>query len=438
MISRRDFVATGLSAAALAAVAGIPALAASEAPKARRVRWGVNYVPSRNWWYSWGDWHPDSIRRDLEDVAALGVDHMRIQLIWPEFQPNASYVSEEKLDRLTQLLDFADEARLDVEVTVLDGQLSGFLFIPSWLVDNQTGKVHNFIADPALVEAQVFLFETLGRRVGAHPRFLGFDISNEVYWATIPLGLPVTTAQGDAWMRALIRACERVAPGKMHVNGVDKYPYEDDTEHIFSRAALATTGAASVTHPWEGFGDVPGGLYKQFGPLSTPAVHFTEFLIQLLHAYARDPRRPVWIEEFGCSKQWVEEALIPEWAEHSIRNSVSCANLYGMTWWCSHDPSPRFRGMDRLEYDLGLYTNDRRIKPMGKRLKELIASFDASPPAVLSRPHALVIADGAGADSVRDRYMKLVDSGVRAQIVRKSRARDKAYLLSHGITSLID
>jgi hypothetical protein len=431
-ILRREFLAGG------AAAAGIAVSRIAEARPRRRVRMGVNYVPSRYWWYSWGEWHPDSIRRDLEDIAALGFDHIRIQLIWPDFQPNASYVSEEKTERLTQFLDIADAFALDVEVTVLDGQLSGFLFVPSWLIDDQTGKVRDFITDPGLIEAQHLLFDTLGRRIGDHRRFLGFDIANEIYWATIPLGLSVSTAQGDAWMRSLLRTCERVAPGKMHVNGVDKYPLEDDEQHVFSRPALATAGAASVTHPWEGFGAVPGGLFAQFGPRSTQATHYGEFLVQYLQAFADDPHRPVWIEEFGCSKQWVEVASIPDWADASIRNTAGCENVFGLTWWCSHDPNRRFSGMNTLEYDLGLYTNDRVLKPIGARLRDLIASFDASPPEVIARREAMVIPDNAGANGVMDRYMRLIDSGTRAKIVLKSRSTDREYLRSRGIDRVID
>src|SRR5579862_7915580 len=47
-----------------------------------RHRFGVNYTPSRNWWFCWNDWNADSIKRDLDAIAALGADHMRLMLIW--------------------------------------------------------------------------------------------------------------------------------------------------------------------------------------------------------------------------------------------------------------------------------------------------------------------------------------------------------------------
>lgn len=56
-------------------------------------RFGVNYTPSYNWWYCWNDWHADPIKRDLDAIAALGADHLRIFPIWPFFQPNPKQVS---------------------------------------------------------------------------------------------------------------------------------------------------------------------------------------------------------------------------------------------------------------------------------------------------------------------------------------------------------
>ncbi len=51
-----------------------------------RHRFGVNYTPSHNWWFCWNDWNADPIRRDLDAIAALGADHLRLMLIWPFFQ----------------------------------------------------------------------------------------------------------------------------------------------------------------------------------------------------------------------------------------------------------------------------------------------------------------------------------------------------------------
>lgn len=423
ILSRREFVT------AAGAVLAVAPRVGKAVKHRRRVRFGVNYVPSKNWWYSWGEWDRDSIRRDLDDVAALGVDHLRIQLLWPYFQPNAATVSVEHLNRLAQLLDDAHARALEVEVTVLDGQLSGFLFVPPFLIDNQDGHIRNIISDPQVLAAEKRLFATLARDIAAHPAFLGFDISNEVYWFTQPLHIDFTPTQGDTWMQDLLAYCDQVAPGKFHVNGVDKWPYESSKPHAFTRQALSRAGSASCVHPWAGFSPV----FKKYGPLSAAATHYAEFFVQYMQAFSTDGARTIWIEEDGCSKQWMDESLIPRWAEASVRNAVSCNHLFGITWWCSHDVNPRFTGFNKLEYDLGLYTNDRKLKPLGRTYRDLIAEFDRRAPAVLTRTSALIIADDAGGDDVFERYVRAVENGVRPQIVVASRAADNAYLAARGI-----
>lgn len=56
----------------------------------RRVRFGVNYVPSKNWWFSWSNCNRRSIAADLGDIASLGMNHIRIMLVWSELQPNCA------------------------------------------------------------------------------------------------------------------------------------------------------------------------------------------------------------------------------------------------------------------------------------------------------------------------------------------------------------
>ncbi len=341
-------------------------------------------------------------------------------------------MSAQHLARLVSLLDDAHARSLDVEVTVLDGQLSGFLFTPAFLIDNQDGHIGNIIVDPKLMAVQKRLFAALAHEVASHPGFMGFDISNEVYWFTQPLHMKYTPAQGDAWMQELLGYCDQIAPGKFHVNGVDKYPYEASQANAFTRHALARAGAASCVHPWAGFSPV----FQKYGPLSAASTHYAEFFLQYMQAFSEDGRRTLWIEEDGCSKQWMRESLIPHWAEASIRNAVSCDRLFGFTWWCSHDVSQRFTGFNTLEYDLGLYTNDRKLKPVGRTFRNLIAEFDRQPPAVLSRPNALVIADNAGGDDVFAQYVSAVERGMRPQFVLASRSTDRAYLRNREIETL--
>lgn len=447
-IDRRKFLGSA-AAATVVTAAGTGTASASTDPSAptstgistaaqpahsrdRRVRLGLNYTPSRSWWYSWSDWDTASIDADLADIEALGMDHIRIMGIWPELQPNATHVNTEMVGRIRRMLDLAGAHRLQVEVTVLDGAVSGFLFVPPWLIGNGDGRLTNFFTDPGAIAAQQRLFAALGAGLGDHPSLLGFDLSNEIYWFAQPFGIDVAPEVGDGWLRAMFDAAANAAPGRLHVAGIDHLPWLNDD--YFSRDALGTTGTLSANHTWAGWADV----FSTYGAMSTPSLHYSEYFIELIKAFHTDLSRQVWIEETGVSKVWMDPSLIPSWTEQSIRNMASCADFWGVTWWCSHEVNQAFTGFNPLEYDLGVYTNDRRLKPIGATIAKLAREYDRHPPEPLHRDIALVLPDGLVPwTPFFEPYMKLIDKGVRPAVVKESRSGDRAYLEARGIDRLI-
>ena len=194
------------------------------------------------------------------------------------------YVSQVALDRLEGLLDIADEVGLDVQVTVLDGWLSGFCFYPSW----QQGR--NLFTDPVMIAAEEMLFRAIAGRIGGHRRFLGFDLGNEL-GVVMPRGNPVTIAEGDRWQGHFLALCEELAPGKFHVNGVDHIHWFQNMG--FSRGELASKGTATSVHAWTEF----TGFATAFGYCGEGSIHLTEYSIELAKAYHQDPRRLVWLQE---------------------------------------------------------------------------------------------------------------------------------------------
>ena len=102
------------------------------------------------------------------------------------------------------------------------------------------------------------------------------------------------------------------------------------------------------------------------------------------------------------------------------------------------------KGFLSLEYTLGVFDEQNRVKALGKALSKLADEWRKNPPAVISRPVALVIPDkglsksGDPADwSIAKQYMDLVSRGVRPAIVLESRVENKAYLKNRGIQELV-
>lgn len=323
-------------------------------------RFGVNYTPSRNWWFCWNDWHADSMARDLDAIAALGADHLRLMLVWPFFQPNPKWVSPAHLERLDQLLTLMGERRLDALVTAFTGQLSGLYFLPPF-----TRNSDNFYTDSAMWSAQELYIRELARTMKPHSNVIGFDFGNELNtcWQA-----PI--AAGDAWMARMFALMNEALPDHLHVNGVDHHPwFEMDT---FSPQALAAARFPAMhCYPfWT-------GATKYGGPMDPPSVKLLAAMAALIRAYARDARKPVWAGEFNTCIEELPEKGQAAWLEQSVTAAIG----EGVSWfsyWDSHDVDRKFQ-FNPLEYSLGLLTNDGRVKEQGRVFKQLAEAYRGKP-----------------------------------------------------------
>lgn len=195
--SRRIFL--GKSAAAVAAAYGLTGKAdllasttAHPAEKERpysasllRHRFGVNYVPSKRWYYFWNDFDADSVARDLDVIASLGVDHIRMLLIWAYFQPNRTWVSPTHLDRVEKLLVLAGRRGLDVHLSMLNGWFAFKILTPF----DDPNKPGDFYCAPRMLQAEELLFREVAGRVKRHRNFL--DSTSVTKWTVA--GAPART-----------------------------------------------------------------------------------------------------------------------------------------------------------------------------------------------------------------------------------------------------
>ena len=393
-------------------------------------RFGANYVPSKNWWYCWMDWDANSIASDLKAIAGLGMDHIRIHCLWPYFQPNAGWVSPTALSRLSELLQIADDHELDVSIAVLDGWLSGFRFFPAWKQDR------NMFTNSEMIAAEKLLFSAITDAIGDHPRFLGFDLGNELGVLQYGDHDQVSSREADHWQAEMFTHLAQIAPGKLHVNGVDHNHWFKNFG--FTRAGLAEQGALTSIHTWIYF----TGALERYGPLGTGTLHLAEYNIELAKAYHVDLSRSVWVQEYGASDEWISLATIPDFAETFTRNALSCSNVWGLTWWSSHDLDPALTEFASLEYGLGLLDIHNQVKPAGARLTELIAHLRADPVQPIARERALILPESIFLQEDRlwafvDAFMSLIDNGQHPAIIHEKFVDDAEYLAKREIVELI-
>jgi endo-1,4-beta-mannosidase len=365
-MNRRDFLASSAFASLYSgAPSTLRAASTDTSPLAAaldtsRQRFGVNYTPSRNWWFCWNDWDAGSIARDLDAIAALGADHLRVMLVWPFFQPNPKWVSAAHLERLDQLLALMGERKLDALVTVFTGQLSGWYFLPPF---NRLSD--GFYTTKLMWDAQELIVRELARVMKPHSNMIGFDFGNELNtcWQA-------PQAAGDAWMARMFALMHEVLPGGLHVNGVDHHPwFEDDT---FSQKALAAA-RFPVMHCYPWWTDA----LKYGGAMDPPSVKLLAAMAALIRSYAGDARKPVWAGEFNTCIEALPEKGQAEWLEKAVTAAIE----QGVSWfsyWDSHDVDRKF-AFNPLEYTLGLLTNDGRVKEQGRVFKRLAEAYRGKP-----------------------------------------------------------
>jgi len=325
-------------------------------------RFGVNYTPSHNWWFCWNDWNPDPISRDLDDIAALGADHMRILLIWPFFQPNPHWVSPAHLDRLDQLVSLMGERHLDALVTVFTGQLSGWYFLPSF-----NRHSDGFFTDKVMLDAQELFIRELSRTLAPHPNVIGFDMGNEINtcWST-------GTSTGDAWMSRTLSVMNSALPGRLHINGVDHQPWFENT--TFSARALAAQ-KMPVMHCYPYW----TGSIKYGGAMDPPSVKLLAAMATLIRSYAGTQNKPVWAGEFNTCIKELPDGQQATWLDQAVGAAIE-QGVSWFTYWDSHDVNRKF-DFNPLEYTLGLLTNDGKVKPAGHVFKGLADSYRGKPVA---------------------------------------------------------
>ncbi|MEV0266966.1 glycosyl hydrolase [Streptomyces sp. NPDC050617] len=408
-------------------------------------RFGVNYTPTRGWFHHWLDFDLDEVRADLDSIAELGLDHIRVFPLWPVFQPNRTLIRPRAVEQLVQLVDAAGERGLDVNVDGLQGHLSSFDFIPSWTA---TWHRRNMFSDPDVVEAEAAYLRTLSAALAGRDNFLGMTVGNEVnQFSGDPHPDPdrIDAEQAGTWLRRMVDACEEGAPGKMHLHAsYDAAWYLDG--HPFTPAHSARIGAATAVHSW-----VFNGTAQRHGRDGAATEQHAAYLIELSKAWAKDAHHPVWLQEVGAPAPHIPAEHAAAFTEATVANALDCPDVWGVTWWCSHDVDRSLGDFPELEYGLGLLTNDRRVKPAGEAIARTVREWKGRQYRPEPRTTALVL-DASGLDAsetapVRaqcgpggayfEAWMRLAARGVRPAAVLAEFANDAAHLAARGITDVL-
>lgn len=414
------------------------------------MRFGVNYTPSHGWFHTWlnPDWQ--AIGRDLDQIASLGADHIRVFPLWPILQPNRTMINRQGLDDLHQMVDMAGQRGLDSFVDVIQGHLSSFDFLPSWVT---TWHARNIFTDEPTVQAEADLIFQVYRSLEDLDGFRGLTVGNECnqFLGTAhPLGMTATSEQIEAWIDALISPLTARAEQDHRI----LVHSEDDAVwylpgHAFNPVQQGHIGSLSTVHAW-----VFNGVASKYGPVSPECLNHGRYLIELAKAYEDQAHRQVWAQEIGAPLNVMTAAQAPTFMQESVRRMAQAEDLFGITWWCSHDVNRGLADFPDLEYDLGLIDQEGQVKELGRLFASLAEEIHSLPndrqddgDANRDRVAIVLPSDPEGMSQIRsacapggrifEAWMNDADSGESPLFTNQDRANDTAYLAERRIARLV-
>jgi len=158
-------------------------------------RLGVNYWPAAKGVSLWKNFDIDEVHGDMNTIAELGLDLVRVYLTWEDFQPDPDGVNCCALARLTALCDAVAAEGLKAIITLNTGHLSDHNWAPPWLLDAQAAPFGNYpvistgqvvaggyrdpYTDPMARKAALRLVRAVATTLSDHQAVWAYDLGNE-------------------------------------------------------------------------------------------------------------------------------------------------------------------------------------------------------------------------------------------------------------------
>lgn len=360
---------------------------------------GVNYWPRRKAMYWWSNFDAAEVAEEFDIIRDLGLNVVRIFLLWDDFMPTPAVVSPDALQALVKVADIAAERGLGLDITFFTGHMSGPNWSPRWLLDSAApmpsphvrqvvsggqvvrGGYRNPFTDPVALDSERLLLLNVVRELRQHPAVWLWNLGNEpdlFAW-------PPDSDKGQAWVRDMsniIRAIDSKHPVTtgLHIASL----HEDNGLRVNKVFAEAEFG---VMHTY------PMYVGWSRDPLDSDVVPFSVALTSALCG------KPVLMEEFGGptnapgkpSETWAwtaygqprtqfvasEEALA-EYLEAVLPKLVQVGAL-GAMLWCYADYIPELWDKppcdeNRHERFFGLVRPDGSLKPHAQVIKQFAAT----------------------------------------------------------------
>jgi len=322
---------------------------------------GANYITS-GWLGSLEDWDATTIDADLQALREIGANSLRWFPLWPLIQPEPDTVVPEKLARIDELVSLAESHGLHLQISTLNGWMSGLAFLPPWA----EGAI---FTDPGIVAGEHLLARAIASRYRGRTGVSSYDFGNELNVLVSLMKLEVTPEQIERWMEGTYRVYKEADPMHPVTNGVGT-----GFDERFDIRSIGRTSDFLSTHSYPFFHGTHR-LDPTVGLRTTYSVNYSV-------AWAAMEGRPVLMQETGHSTAGTSEEDVRSYLRVTALSSWA-DGAAGYLWWSSHAIDPDYRipsewysqefslpsrkagDLDRYESAMGLLDRANRPRAAG-------------------------------------------------------------------------
>jgi hypothetical protein len=354
---------------------------------------GCNYWASHAGTAMWSDWRAEVVEADLHQLAAAGIQVMRVFPLWPDFQPltllrdgggkpmefrlgeaplpfdeaGQAGVSPLAVAHFAEFADLAQKYHIKLIVGLVTGWMSGRLFVPPALEGLE------ILTDPLSIQWQVRFVRYFVRHFKEHPAVLAWDLGNECNAMT---NVPTRQAAW-VWAATITNAIRVEDASRPVVSGM--HSLAPAREEHWTMQDQAEITDLLTTHPYPYF--TP---HCDQDPVNT--------LRSCLHATAESRfygdigGKPCLAEEVGTlGPMLASEAIAADYIR-TVLFSLWAHNCHGLLWWCAFDQLHLVQApydWNSCERELGLIRVDRQEKPVLKEIGDFGKFIQKLPIAAL-------------------------------------------------------
>lgn len=341
---------------------------------------GVNWVPAKaamEWPYQWD---PASIEADFAQMHELGVNAVRLDLVWPWFEPRPDDYNPQAWKELDFLVSLANRYKIYLHPELLVGGEVGEAY---WDVPYRQGRDPQ--SDPYMLRLETDFAGELARRFGKTSAILAWDLTDEPpFWI---VANSTTDSMAINWTRLISGAIRR--NDTMHPIVVGTAT--EDLEHGSFRADVLRKDVDFFSvHP-----------YTIYEPKLFPDPMLSErqtYGAAFQTSLAEGAGRPVMIQEIGASSAQYSPEAIAQYERAALYSGLG-AGANGFLIWCYTDAAPsQYSKVPYLrsphETQFGIVTWNRKERPAARMFTDFsktVGSLDLQGVAPATADAAILV-----------------------------------------------